>query len=68
MNIKYDPDADSMYIRLRDTEVAKTKKIEKNIIIDYDKDGYVRGVELIFVKENNPNLLKTLQVENLVSA
>ena len=68
MNIKYDPDADAMYIQLRDTKVAKTKKIEKHIIIDYDSAGNVRGVELLFVKENNPNLLRTFQVENLVPA
>lgn len=49
MNIKYDPDADAMYIQLRDTEVAKTKKVEKHIIIDYDSADNVRGVELLFV-------------------
>lgn len=68
MKIRYDPEADAMYIKLRDSEVASTKKIDKNTILDLDKDGQVIGIELLFVKENNPNLLKEFQVENLVPA
>ncbi len=68
MKIRYDPEADAMYIKLRDSEVVKTKKIDRNTILDLDKNGQVIGIELLFVKENNPNLLKEFQVENLVSA
>ncbi|MBI2663896.1 DUF2283 domain-containing protein [Candidatus Woesearchaeota archaeon] len=68
MKIRYDPDADAMYIKLRDTEVARTKKVDKHTILDYDKDGSLIGVELLFVKENNPGLLREFQVENLVPA
>jgi len=45
-----------------------TKKIDKTTIVDYDKDGQLIGVEILFVRETNPNLLKEIQVENLVSA
>ena len=68
MKIRYDPDADAMYITLRESEVASTKKIDKTTIVDYDKDGQLIGVEILSVKETNPNLLKEIQVENLVSA
>ncbi len=63
MKIRYDPEADAMYIKINESKVEKTKKIDKNTLIDYDKQGKVIGFELLSVKENNPNLLKELQVE-----
>ena len=67
MKIKYDQDADAMYISLRKDKVASTKEIDKNTILDFDKDGQVIGIEILFVKERNPDILKELQVENLIS-
>ena len=66
MKIRYDPDADAMYITLRDGKVDHTKELDENTIIDYNKENEVIGVELLFVKENNPNLLKEFKVENLL--
>ena len=68
MRIRYDPDADAMYIKFRDDEVDHTKELDKDTIIDYNKTNQVIGIELLFVKERNPNLLKEFQVENLISA
>ena len=68
MKIKYDSDADAMYLTLRKDKVASTKEIDENTIIDFDKNGQVIGVEILFVKERNPSLLKELQVEKLISA
>ena len=68
MKIRYDPDADAMYLTLRKDKVARTKEIDENTVIDFNKSGQVIGVEILFVKERNPNLLRELQVENLISA
>lgn len=68
MKISYDPDADAMYITLREGEVDHTKEIDENTIIDFDKEGNVLGIEVLFVKERNPNLLREFQVQNLISA
>lgn len=67
MKIRYDPDADAMYITLRKDKVVRTKEIDENTVIDFNKSGQVIGVELLFVKERNPDILKELQVENLIS-
>ncbi len=67
MEIKYDSDADAMYLKLRDVEIARTKKIDDYTILDYDEEGNVIGMELLFVREHNPNLLKEFRVENLIS-
>jgi uncharacterized protein YuzE len=68
MKIRYDPDADAVYITLREEEIDHTKEADENTIIDFNKDGEVIGVEILFVKERNPNLLKQFQVENLILA
>jgi len=68
MKIRYDPDADAMYITLKVGKVCSTKEIDKNTIADFDKNGEVIGIELLFVKEKNSNLLKQFQIENLVPA
>ena len=67
MKITYDPEADAMYIYLKDIKSAKTKEIDQNTIVDYDEKGNVIGIELLFVKERFPSLLKEIQVENLVT-
>jgi len=46
----------------------KHKEIDKDTIVDFNKKGEVIGVEILFVKERNPTLLKEFQVENLISA
>ncbi len=66
MKIRYDSEADAMYLTLREDKVVHSKEIDKNTIIDFNKKGEVTGVEILFVKERNPNLLKEFQVENLI--
>lgn len=69
MKITYDADADAMYIYLDDKAIVdKTKEIDETIVIDYDKTGRIIGIELLFVKEKRPELLKQIQVENLIAA
>ena len=68
MKIRYDKDADAMYITFRDDTVDHTKEIDENTIADFNKKGQVIGVEVLFVKERNPNLLNEFQVENLLTA
>ncbi len=68
MKIRYDPDADALYIKLRDDEVDHTQEIDENTIVDFNKDGHVIGMEILFVRERNPHILSELQIENLMAA
>ncbi len=67
MKITYDPEADATYIELRDEEVDHTKEVDENTILDYNKENEVIGVEILFVKESNPDILKHFEVENLMA-
>ena len=57
-----------MYINLREDKIDHTQEIDDNTIIDFNKKGEVIGVEILFVKERNPNLLKEFKVENLIAS
>ena len=68
MKISYDSEADAMYIKSKDGEVLKTKEVDDNTILDYDKKGNVIGVELLFVKERMPSTsLSEITFENLTN-
>jgi len=68
MEIKYDAEVDAMYIRLRGGTFHHNKKLDENTIINYDKEGKVLGIELLFVKENNPHLLQDISVKQVAIA
>ncbi len=46
MRIIYDPDKDIVQIALNNREVVETAQITPNLVLDYDDDGLVIGLEL----------------------
>jgi len=63
MRVTYDKEADAMYIKLTDEKFSKAKIMDKNTILNLDKDGNVIGVELLSVSKRMPNPLSQLVVE-----
>lgn len=51
MKVEYDPEADAVYILLKDGEIASTREIEDNVIADIDAHGKLLGIELLFVSD-----------------
>jgi uncharacterized protein YuzE len=45
--VRYDKDVDALYIDLSDADVVDTIEIEPGVMLDYDKDGTVIGVEIL---------------------
>jgi len=66
MEIRYDPDADAMYIEFSKVEWASNKKIDDNTIIDLDKNGKIIGIELLSIKNRIPlSSLSEISFKNL---
>ena len=59
MKIEYDPKADAMYIRLAKGEVCDTEEVRPGVIMDFDADGRVLGIEMLSVslRADNPREL-----------
>ncbi|MFH1649771.1 MAG: DUF2283 domain-containing protein [Candidatus Woesearchaeota archaeon] len=60
MTATYDSDADALYLEYSDAEIERTEKLDDNTILDFDGNGNIVGVELLFVSERNPSLAKKL--------
>ena len=46
MKINYYPETDSMYIDLSSRTSTESKEISEGIVLDYDKDGKLVGIDI----------------------
>lgn len=47
MKISYDKAADAVYIRAKVARIKSTKRIQDNLLVDFDAKGRVAGVEIL---------------------
>ena len=47
MKIKVDKDSDSLYFRLDESRIVESEEIRPGVVLDYDKDDRVVGVEFL---------------------
>ena len=55
MKVTYDPEVDVLRILLRDTPVEESDEDKPGVIIDYDKDGNVVGLEVLNASQRVEN-------------
>jgi len=66
MEITYDKDADTMYIRFSRAEFAKNKKIDNQTIIDLDENSQIIGIEILDISKRIPrDFLSSVKVKNI---
>lgn len=51
MKITYDKSADAMYIRLSDSDVITSTQNSPGVVIDFDSDGNIVGIEIIEISK-----------------
>ena len=51
MKIEFDQEADALYIELAQGDVDKTEEIKPGLILDYDINGNVLGVEMLYISK-----------------
>lgn len=67
MKIKFDKEADAVYLEFFNGEFAANKKIDDDTIIDLDERGNILGIEILNVSKRLPkDFLSSVQVENLI--
>jgi YD repeat-containing protein len=47
MRVRIDPSADAVYIDLAEREIASSEELAEGIIVDYDAEGRIVGVEIL---------------------
>ncbi len=66
MEIRYDKDADAIYIELRKGTFGKNRKIDDFMILDLDNEGNILGIELLDVsKKIPPESLSEVYIKNM---
>ncbi len=51
MKFEFDPQADAVYLELVDAEVEDSSEIQPGIIMDYDAEGRIVGIEVLYVSK-----------------
>ena len=59
MKLNYYPETDSLYIDLAERSSAESKEVSNGVVIDYDSDGNIVGIDI-------DNASKKLELKTLV--
>jgi uncharacterized protein YuzE len=51
MKIQYFQDTDTLYIEFKAAEVAETRDLDENTLLDLDREGNVRGITVEHARE-----------------
>jgi uncharacterized protein YuzE len=51
MRMTYDPDADALMLRLSEAPVAESEEVAANVVLDFDAEGRVVGIEILFLSD-----------------
>ena len=66
MRLKVDKESDALYFRLDEAAIVESEEVQPGVILDFDEQGQVVGLELLSVSERvRPEVLRTLQFETV---
>lgn len=64
MKMQYDEKVDALYLRLDDSEIVESEEVKPGIVLDFNADNQVVGIEVLDLKRRVPQAdLKQLQFE-----
>lgn len=65
MKVTVDKEADALYMRLADTRIHDSEEVKPGVILDYDDENNLVGIEILRVSERVPSAsLKSVLVES----
>ncbi len=50
MRVKVDMESNALYFRLSEEEIVESEETSPGVILDYDEDGRVVGIEILNIK------------------
>ena len=54
MKMRYDEKADALYLRLDDSKIVESEEVQPGIVLDYNADKQVVGIEVLNLKRRVP--------------
>jgi uncharacterized protein YuzE len=66
MRLKIDKENDALYFRLNETSIVESEQVQPGVILDFDANGRVVGVEILDLSLRvEPEKLRVLQFETV---
>lgn len=66
MRLKVDKESDALYFRLDESTVVESEEVEPGVILDFNIDGKVVGIEILNLSVRvAPEQLRILQFETV---
>lgn len=66
MKIEYDPEADALYIQIREAHADDNIDIEDGVSVDVDEQKHIVGIEILDAsKRLSPSDLSSITIEKL---
>jgi uncharacterized protein YuzE len=56
MKLKIDHEADALYLTLDESSVVESEEVSPGIIVDYNSDNKVIGIEMLHLSKRTPKL------------
>ncbi|MHA6644237.1 DUF2283 domain-containing protein [Mesorhizobium sp. A623] len=54
---EYDPEANAAYIRFSSEKVLESEEVSDGIVLDYDTEGHIVGMEVLDARQNLPRTM-----------
>ncbi len=66
MKLKVDKENDVLYLRLDDSVIVESEEIQPGVILDFDENNRVVGIEILDLSTRvKPDMLKLVQLETV---
>ena len=56
MKLKVDAEADALYLRLDDSQIIESEEVAPGVVLDFNDQNQVVGVEILDISKRAPNL------------
>jgi uncharacterized protein YuzE len=56
MKLKVDREADALYLRLDDSLIVESEDVSPSVVLDYNEQNQVLGVEVLGLSKRSPSL------------
>lgn len=58
MKLEFDPAADAAYLEIAEGDVETSQEINPGVIVDYDAQGNIVGIEVLYISRRSHEPLK----------
>jgi len=63
MRVRVDLESDALYFRISEEEIEESEEVSPGVILDYNKDGRVVGIEILGLRGFSLKELVEMRVE-----